>query len=141
MYRGELVPRSVLILDSLFCFIGISGVRFITRAFRERHLPMGSEFIQHQKQILIYGAGAAGQMIVREVRSNIHLNFNIVGFIDDDPGKKRSTFQRLKVLGQQLDIEWIVQLHAIDEIIIALPSATGLQIRKVVERRRLKQCK
>lgn len=133
MYRGELVPRSVLILDSLFCFFGMTGIRFVTRAFRERHHPMGAELIQRQKQVLIYGAGAAGQMIAREVRSNIHLNLNIVGFIDDDLGKKRSTFQGLKVLGKQNDIEWIVKLHAIDEIIIAVPSVAGEQIRKIVE--------
>ena len=133
MYRGELVPRSVLILDSFFCFLGMTGVRFVTRAFRERHLPMAAELIKRQKQILIYGAGTAGQMIVREVRSNNPLSFNIVGFIDDDPGKKRSTFQGLKVLGRRSDIEWVVKLHAIDEIIIAVPSASGEQIRKIVE--------
>ena len=86
-----------------------------------------------QKRTLIFGAGKAGQLIAREIRSNQNLQLDLVGFADDDPRKRKSSFQGLKVLGGQTDLAGIISDQGIDEIIIAIPSATGAQIRSIVE--------
>ena len=134
VYRLDQIPRSVLILDGIFCFLVIGGVRFVTRAFREHYLPMQQGAGLRQTCALIVGAGDAGQLIAREIRSNPQLDIELIGFIDDDPIKRKGTFQGLTVLGSQIDLDRIVKKHGVDEIIIAIPSAAGKQIQKIVER-------
>ncbi len=134
VYHLDHVPRSVLALDGIFCFLSVSGVRFATRAFREHYLPLRRGTELRQTRALIVGAGDAGQLIAREVRSNPQVDLNIVGFIDDDPVKRKGAFQGLSVLGSQADIGKIVNSYGIDEIIIAIPSAPGKQIRAIVKR-------
>lgn len=133
VYRMESIPRSVVVLDGLFCFLGISGVRFITRAVREHYLPIGHDVSPFKKRILVYGAGAAGQMIVREARAHPQLKMNIIGFVDDDPQKLKSTFQGLRVMGNKSSIERVVTDYAINEIIIAIPSLGGQSLKDIVK--------
>ena len=134
IYRLVQIPRAVLILDGVFCFLAIGGIRFMTRAFREHYLPVRQGTELRQTRALIVGAGDAGQLIAREVRSNPQLDLDVIGFIDDDPAKRKGTFQGLNVFGSQVDMGKIVNEHGVDEIIIAIPSASGSQIRELVER-------
>ncbi|SHI75585.1 NDP-sugar epimerase, includes UDP-GlcNAc-inverting 4,6-dehydratase FlaA1 and capsular polysaccharide biosynthesis protein EpsC [Malonomonas rubra DSM 5091] len=134
VYRLEHVPRSVLIMDWAICFMLMGGVRFVTRAFREQYLPMLSFGGEKGTRTLIIGAGDAGQMIAREVRSNSRLHLQLVGFVDDDPQKQKGSFQGLSVLGTSEDLPEIVLKKNIEEVIIAIPSASGQQIRSIVER-------
>ncbi len=134
IFRMENIPRSVLILDGLLCFLFICGVRFITRAVREHYFPMGKGFDLKQSNVLLVGAGDAGQMIAREIRQNPTIHYNLVGFVDDDPYKKKAVFQGYKVLGQQDQLSELVDKFRVDEIIIAIPSASGKQIRSIVEK-------
>ena len=133
VYRLEQIPRSVLILDGIFCFLFVGGIRFLTRAFREHYQPVRRGTDLRKARVLIVGAGEAGQLIVREVRSNQQLDLDLIGFIDDDPLKQKAMFQGLNVLGTQSDLERIVREGGVDEIIIAIPSATGKQIRAIVD--------
>jgi FlaA1/EpsC-like NDP-sugar epimerase len=73
-------------------------------------------------------------MIAREIRQNPRLSLEVVGFVDDDPQKQGERFQGVPVLGRQEEIDGICQRQGIDEVIIAIPSATGKEIRQVVER-------
>ncbi len=134
VYRLDSIPRAVLILDGIFCLLLIGGIRVVTRVYREYYKPdhQGSEMPRNK--VLLVGAGDAGQLIAREVRSNLQLDIDIVGFIDDDPVKRKTTLQGLKILGTQIDLDKIVNQYNVDEIIIAIPSATGKQIRSIVER-------
>lgn len=132
VYRMANVPRSVLILDGIFCFLLMGGVRFATRAFRENYFPMFNDATQILKRILIVGAGDAGQMIAREVRSNRRLGFELVGYVDDDPRKRKVQFQGATVLGKLDALAKIVKREKVEEIVIAIPSATGGQIRSIV---------
>ena len=141
VYRLNLIPRSVLVLDGIFCFLLVGGIRFATRAIREAYRPWrqpGST--DKTKRVLVVGAGDAGQMIAREIRQNTHLDINLVGFVDDDPAKRQALFQGLKVLGTQHDLEALVVAHNIDEVVIAIPSATGKEIRSIVNHCRNKKC-
>lgn len=127
------VPRSVVILDGVLCFLMIGGVRFIVRAIREEYFPLRQGTETRPRQVLIVGAGAAGQAIVREVRQNARLDMHLVGFIDDDSAKRSALIQGLKVLGNRDDLKKMVQIKRVEEVIIAIPSATGHQIRSLVD--------
>jgi FlaA1/EpsC-like NDP-sugar epimerase len=133
VYRLDQIPRSVLILDGVFCFLTVGGIRFATRAFREYFTPHRQGTELKQLRVLIVGAGDAGQLIAREVRSNPQLAINVIGFIDDDPVKRKGTFQGLTVLGSQVEMNKIVNEQGVDEIIIAIPSASGTEIKTIVE--------
>lgn len=134
VHRLYHIPRSVLVLDFVFCFLLMGGVRFMTRIFRENYLPMPRGQQDFFQRVVIVGAGDAGQMIVREIRSNSRLSLLPIGFVDDDPSKQKMVFQGVKVLGRQDDLEKVVKDHAADEIIIAIPSATGQQVKTLVDR-------
>ncbi len=135
IFRLEHIPRAVIILDGVFCFLLMGGVRFFTRAFRENYFPMphyrGSDL--EEKRILIVGAGSAGQMIAREIRRNKKINLRIIGYVDDDPRKKGHRFQGIEVLGRQEDIERLCQDYCIDEVIIAVATASGKKIKAIVQ--------
>ncbi|TLM67922.1 MAG: polysaccharide biosynthesis protein [Deltaproteobacteria bacterium] len=134
VYRLEKIPRSVLILDGIFCFLMMGGIRFLTRAFRENYLPMPRSRPVAATRVLIVGAGDAGQAIAREIRQNPRLNLEAVGFVDDDPQKQGVAFQGIKVLGRQESLARICENRNIDEVIIAIPSASGPQVRGIVEK-------
>ena len=134
VYRLDQIPRSVLALDGVFYFMIIAGIRFATRAFREHYPPLRQGATLCHTRTLIVGAGEAGQMIAREVRSNSQLDLDVIGFIDDDPVKRKGRFQGLPVLGSQEDLGRVVNEHNVDEIIIAIPSARGKQVQKIVRR-------
>ena len=127
------VSRSVLILDGVLCFLFVCGTRFVTRAFREQYFPMFSRNRKDLNRTLIFGAGNAGQSIVREIRQNQSLNNVLIGFVDDDKHKIGKRFQGLKVLSSREILEEILELHNIDELIIAIPSAAGRDMRDIVE--------
>jgi FlaA1/EpsC-like NDP-sugar epimerase len=73
-------------------------------------------------------------MIAREARQNTSLKMMVIGFIDDDPNKSRKRFQGVQVLGDRDDVVRIAKEEKIDEIIIAIPSASGNELRPIVER-------
>lgn len=142
VYRLNLIPRSVLVLDGIFCFVLIGGVRFATRAIREAYRPWRQTHLSAKTQrVLVVGAGDAGQMIAREIRQNPQLPMVLVGFVDDDPAKRGAVFQGLKVLGCQNDLDPLVKQHQIDEIIIAIPSASGKEVRSIVSHCQNTRCR
>ncbi len=133
VFRGGDIPRTVLILDWIFCFMFMGGVRFVTRAFREHYLPMPSRNRLPRKRILVVGAGDAGQMIAREIRTNPALHLEMVGFVDDDSHKRKQKFQGFPVLGKIRRVGRICQEKGVDEIVIAIPSASGGELRRIVQ--------
>jgi FlaA1/EpsC-like NDP-sugar epimerase len=133
-HRLNGIPRSVLVLDGLICFCALAGIRFMTRAARENYLPLLRRRRRQGVNILIVGAGFAGQAIAREFRQNSDLNHEVVGFIDDDLNKKGMSFVGFPVLGTQEELEEIVRRTRAKELIIAIPSATGKEMRAIVDR-------
>ena len=127
------VPRSVFVIDGMFCFVLICGIRFITRALREQYLPMFGKNSAELTRTLIVGAGNAGQMIVREIRQNRALNKFLVGYVDDDKSKVGNRFQGLLVLATREKLSTLFEEHAVNEVIIAIPSARGRDLRGIVD--------
>jgi FlaA1/EpsC-like NDP-sugar epimerase len=123
------VPLSVLFLDALLTALVAALTRFVIRAFgRGRHRTR----LEEGRRALIVGAGAAGEMIVRELLGHPMLALNPIGFVDDDRSKHGHRMCDLPVLGNLAAILDLVLAHEIDEIVIAMPRAPGAVVRQVV---------
>ncbi|MBU1863827.1 MAG: polysaccharide biosynthesis protein [Candidatus Omnitrophica bacterium] len=122
-------PRSIFIIDWGICLGFIAGLRFVARFFKERADIPGK---QKRKKIIIVGSGEAGLLALREFRSNPHLGYEVVGFIDDDSTKKNLRIHGVRILGGRKMIGSMVSKYNIEEIIIAIPSATGERIRDII---------
>ena len=123
------LPISVLILDSFLTVTAVSAPRLLIRG-----LGTLQRFAQmdHGRRALIAGAGAAGEMILRELRANPQLGLTPVGFVDDDPRKHDHRLNDLPVFGALAEIPAIIARYRIDEIVIAMPTAPGRALRTVV---------
>jgi len=130
----EGMPRSIFFLDGALCFTLGCGVRLFTRAYRENYFPTSMAPEDNLRKVLVVGAGSAGQMIVREMRQNPALAISVVGYVDDDPDKQAQRFNGVPVLGGQEDLDRICEEYGVEEIIITIPSATGRQVRAIVDR-------
>jgi FlaA1/EpsC-like NDP-sugar epimerase len=132
---GPPFPRSIMFIDFLVCFLLTGGGRFAVRVYNEalvREVANGTS-----KGVLIYGAGRAGIMLLREIRSNPSLGYEVLGFVDDDTGKRGGTLLGVPVLGRGRDLPIIVarlnkRRRRLEEIIIAMPSASGREMREAL---------
>lgn len=132
---GAALPRSLYVIDAILCFLFTAGVIFSVRMYGEV-VPLNSPSTQ-TKRVLIYGAGAAGCMLGRELHSNSRLQTAVVGFLDDDEKKQHSSLMGAEILGNGSAAKQIVARFArarkpISEIIIAMPSASGRQMQTVI---------
>lgn len=141
IFWGAGFPRSVFIIDLCYNIMLIGGVRVAFRVFcdrfrKDRQGPAGGK-----KSVLIVGAGMAGEMILREMNNNPSLKYDAIGFVDDDRNKHNRTMHGVRVLGYTRDIPAIAARRPVDEVLIAIPSARGKSIRRIVntcERARVK---
>ncbi|MDI6852068.1 MAG: nucleoside-diphosphate sugar epimerase/dehydratase [Deltaproteobacteria bacterium] len=85
------------------------------------------------KKTLIIGAGSAGSLIMREIRLNPQLSLDIIGFLDDDPAKDRQFIHGKMVLGDLKSIKEVVETYQVEQVIIAMPTAPGRAVRKIVD--------
>ncbi|MDD5658789.1 MAG: nucleoside-diphosphate sugar epimerase/dehydratase [Actinomycetota bacterium] len=115
-------PRSIFIIDFILTLILIALSRFSERFFNE--LKFGNVKTR-KKRVLIIGAGDAGEMIVREITRQAIGEYIAIGFLDDDPVKIGKQIHGVKVLGSISRMETIISKYSIDEIIMAIPSASG----------------
>lgn len=123
-------PRSIYFLDFLVCFVLIAGIRVFTRVVADAVVQRRQA--SSGKRVLIYGAGSAGITLIREIRANPKLPYSVCGIIDDNPHKKGMLIQGVPVLGRGSDLPFTVSKHDIQEVLIALPSATGEQITAIL---------
>jgi len=84
------------------------------------------------KQVIIIGAGEAGQMVVREIKSHTGAGLDIAGYLDDEPSLRGQTVEGHPVLGGTAELPEVVKQQQIDEAIIAVPSGSREFVRRVV---------
>jgi FlaA1/EpsC-like NDP-sugar epimerase len=126
-YGNVGLPVSVLVLFLLLMFVLLAGVRFITHLVTEGRVR-NFRVAKGTRDVLIVGAGEGGRLVVRELLRNRELRMRPVGFIDDDPRKRRLKDEYgLRVLGttRQTDLERVLDEVEPHEVIIAIPSAPG----------------
>lgn len=125
-------PRAVLLLDWVGTVFLLSGIRVFVRVMRERFTTAG-ESTQGAKRVLIVGAGDAGASLCAEALRSPRLRLDPVAFADDDQVKVGSTIQGVPVARQCREIPSIVTDYRVDSIVIAIPSATPVENRRLVE--------
>jgi len=133
---GPDFPRSVYFIDAVIALMLTSAVVF-SRRFYQELMPARGRGASSQKSLLIYGAGAAGLTVAKEFRASQKFAVKVVGFLDDNPAKTGAALAGLPVLGMGRSAAEIVSQYArrgspISEIIIAIPSATGRDMRGVI---------
>jgi FlaA1/EpsC-like NDP-sugar epimerase len=126
---NERLSRSIAALDYLLLLAFIAGSRMLARTVIER--PRGG-LIAQGREVLIVGAGDAGQLIVRELQRNPQ-RYTPIGFIDDDPRKRNIRIQGIRVIGTTDQLPSILRDNRPDEVLIAMPSAPGEARRKIVD--------
>jgi len=125
------VPKSVYAIDLLLSITLTAGVRVCVRVAGETLRNRGRT--ETRKPTLIYGAGNAGAMLLRDLRRDPAAAYNICGFIDDDPSKAGLVLDSVRVLGSGAKLPHIVEKHSVSLVLIALPSASGPQVKKILE--------
>ena len=117
------IPRGVLLFDLVLTLVLVGGARFAVRSVIER--PSRSDLVNSGRSVLLVGAGDAGNTLLREMKRNRELGYTPVGLIDDDPRKRRLRVQGTRVRGTRADIPRVLREVHVDEVIIAMPSASG----------------
>ena len=128
----EGISRSILIIDWLLVIFFSGGVRVLIRgmyAYKGR-LPKNGDAYQ---RALIYGAGKAGELLLRSIQNERRSGIKVIGFIDDDPIKKGQYIQKSKVLGNSSMLGELVKKHKINHIFFSIPSLTGLEVRRMLK--------
>ena len=85
------------------------------------------------KRVLVVGAGEAGNSIIKEISGSRFVNMHIVGFVDDDKSKIGKYMHGVKVLGDRNDIMEIAKEYLVDEIIIAIPTASAKETKAILD--------
>ena len=120
-------PRAVFVIDAVILICLMSAIRLIRRASRE--LSQG----RAERRLLIYGAGDAGEMILRDIKASGAGIYEPVGFVDDNPGKLGQRIHGVPVLGARRELRALVASTSADEVLIAIPSG-GPDVRREVVR-------
>ncbi|MDD4979838.1 MAG: hypothetical protein PHC54_01000 [Candidatus Omnitrophica bacterium] len=119
LFRFQEFSRAVFFIDWLLLLFLASGYRVLFRVLGE----LFSHVVHKEgKNVLIFGAGDAGELVIREIKRNNALNYNPIGLIDDDPAKLGYKIQGVPVLGTREQIKELVETENIKEVIIAIPS-------------------
>ena len=126
-------PRSIPFIDGLLTLLVAGGPRFAVRmAEQRRERERRHRRWEPKRPVLVMGAGSAGALIVKEMKSNPQLGLDPVGFVDDDRGKHGFRISGVPVLGSRKGIPDLVGKHGISEVIIAMPTAPGSAIREIL---------
>ncbi|HHX77337.1 MAG TPA: polysaccharide biosynthesis protein, partial [Firmicutes bacterium] len=128
---GLFFPRSIYVIHWSLTLILVGGIRFSIRILNNLASKRAYGFF---KNVLIVGAGEAGVLVAKELEKNVEeLLAKPVGFIDDDPKKKGNYIHNIPILGGREDIISVITRKKVDEVIIAIPSASRKTVREIVE--------
>jgi len=137
---GTSMPRSFYILFIILSTIFSGFIRFTYRFLRHVR-SIGTSEAGKKKRVLIAGAGEAGVMVAREMQTSHLMEYQPIGFADDDPQKQSLSINGIKVLGMVEDIPRIADREKPDEIIIAIPTMSAEEQKKILSVCKTTSCK
>jgi FlaA1/EpsC-like NDP-sugar epimerase len=132
--QAHLFSLSVIVTDLALTILLLGGARLAVRAYTENVQADAAG-----KNTLVVGAGQAGCTIVRELKRNPGLDYRLMGLVDDDPTKRGMKLHGVRVLGTTAMLPWLIAKYEIARVLIAIPSASGSQIERIVSR--CQECK
>ena len=119
-------PRSVFIVDAVLLMLLLGAVRMSKRLLAElRRRHPG-------KRVLIFGAGDAGELIVRDMKASASYGYYPIGFVDDDKSKVGLRIHGVLVVGTRAELPSILRRYRPEEVLLAIPHADPVAIRAVV---------
>jgi FlaA1/EpsC-like NDP-sugar epimerase len=125
-------PRSVIFIEWSLCILLVGGARFAYRTVSADQRPRPVKDVKPLR-LLIVGAGDGGELLLREIHRNHGSRFVVVGFADDDRTKLHAYIHGVRVLGTLDQVPALVADHEVDEVVIAVPTASGAQMRRIVD--------
>ena len=125
------IPPSVLILDWLLAIGLPAGARALARLARERRNVLAAQ--APGRRTLVIGAGTAGEQLLRQVLHDPACGLHVVGLVDDDPAKRDRSLHGVQVVGPSADLRRLAALHHASLALIAVPSASPDQLRRLVD--------
>jgi len=125
------LPGGVIVFFFLLALAFLTMARVLARAVNDRRLP-GLRARHDERGVLIVGAGQGGRQVCQELARNPQLGLHPIGFIDDDPLKRRLRIDGVRVRGTTRELPQILDEAEPDEVIIAIPSAPGRLRMEVV---------
>ncbi len=127
-------PRSIFVLDWAFSILVTGGMRFFIRTVREVTIENTlSDDGTPKRRVLVLGAGDAGEMLMREMTRSYARRYIPLGFLDDNPAKHGEHIHGVPVLGPIARVVDIAKDEEIQEIIVAIPSLRGREMRRILE--------
>ena len=124
------IPFSVVFIDAFLTTAAIALPRLLVRTFRLKNRRRRRD--DPGRPALIVGAGDTAKLVAKELIANPVLGFEPIGFVDDDLSKQNHMLLELPIMGTLSAIKAIVEQHGVSELIIAMPSAHGDVVRRVV---------
>ena len=119
-------PKSIYCLEALLAVAMLCGVRLISRTM----LQTAAESAQasDKQNVIVVGAGDAAERLLKDLPNS---GYAAVGLVDDDPQKLGVRIHGVSVLGSIDDVPKLVKQHGVEEVLIAIPSATGTEMRRI----------
>lgn len=128
-FRFEGYSRTIFIIDGILMFMFLAGSRMAFRLFRHV-LPVSHDI--EGRRVLIYGAGDAGELLLRELLNNRALKYSPVGFLDDDPAKNGKLIHGLKVYRGNGDVSLVCRQQSVNEVLIASSRMTEERVQEIL---------
>ena len=125
--RMAFIPRSLPVLFVIFQLILLAGPRLLYRWLKDRHLDWSSG-----QRVLIVGAGRAGEMLARDMLRDRQCGYAPVAFVDDKPRRQGGDVHGIPIRGVSAQIPALVEQLGIDLILLAVPSASASEMRRLV---------
>lgn len=126
-------PRSYIFIYTLLLAVFMIAPRFSYRFLRISYRKKTAEKERKPIITMVVGAGAAGYVLVREMKNSKHLSRKIPCIIDDDPQKQGTYLQGIPIVGKKEDIEKMAKKYNIEEIIIAIPTISQEERKKLLD--------
>ena len=125
------LPRGVALMDGVL-LPASSPARASWRGASSSR-PSASRLVARGKEVIVVGAGDAGQLVIKEMQRSRQLGYTPIGIVDDDPRKKNLRVHGVRVSGTTDELPHVLRDNRPDELLIAIPSASGEQRQRVVE--------